>query len=317
MILSVSRRTDIPAFYSDWFFNRVKDGFVYVRNPMNAHQVSKIEISPKVVDCIVFWSKNPAPMLKRLDELKEYDYYFQYTVNDYGSEAEPKVPPLEERLETFAALSEKIGKERVIWRYDPVLFSDIYTAERHLESFSRISEKLRGYTEKCVFSLVDTYSSKNSSSLARLGEKKLSTEELDMFLRGLSDMGKKNGFAIASCAEGISAEKYDIQHNSCIDQALIERITGSELNVKPDGQRQFCRCVKCDDIGSYDTCPHGCTYCYANYRPKAVQEKAALYDTDSPLLCDSVKEDDRISVRPVRSYKKDNSGDKSEQLYLL
>lgn len=318
MILSVSRRTDIPAFYPEWFFNRVKEGFVYVRNPMNAHQISKVEISPRVVDCIVFWSKNPAPMLGRLDELKEYDYYFQYTVNDYGREAEPNVPPLDERLETFVSLSGKIGRERVIWRYDPVLFSDVYTPERHLKSFSYIAEKLRGYTEKCVFSLVDVYSSKNSGNLMRLGEKKLSPEELDMFLRGMSDIAKKNGFAIASCAEGISAEKYGIEHNSCIDKALIERITGSELDVKPDGQRQFCQCVKCDDIGSYDTCPHGCVYCYANYRPAVVQDKAGLYDAKSPLLCDSAGEGDKISVRPVRSYKKKGSGgDDPEQLSLF
>lgn len=310
MILSVSRRTDIPAFYSDWFFNRVKEGFVCVKNPMNVHQVSRLEINPDTTDCIVFWSKNPAPMLARLDELKDYDYYFQYTVNAYGKEAEPKIPPLSERLETFVSLSERIGKERVIWRYDPILFSDVYTPEYHLKSFAHIAERLRGYTEKCVFSFVDVYSSKNVENLIRLGEKKLSAEELDMFMKNMSDTAKENGFALGSCAEDISAEKYGIEHNSCIDKALIERITGSRLSVKPDGQRLNCQCVKCEDIGTYDTCPHGCVYCYANFRPKTVQEKMKRYDADSPLLCDSIDENnDKITVRPVRSYKKKNSDD--------
>lgn len=320
MILSASRRTDIPAFYSDWFFERVKDGFVYVRNPMNAHQVSKVNISPDVVDCIVFWSKNPAPMLSRLDELDKYDYYFQYTINDYGKEAELKIPPLEQRLETFIAISEKTGRERVIWRYDPIIFSDEYIPERHLESFSHIAEKLRGYTEKCVFSLVDIYFSKNSRNLMRLGEKKISPEELDDFLKNMADIARKNDLALASCAEGISAEKYGIEHNSCIDKALIERITGSKLNVKPDGQRPNCQCVKCDDIGTYDTCPHGCVYCYANFRPAVVLEKTKLYDIHSPLLCDSLNDEDKVTERAVRSYKSSSGSDGddgAEQLSLF
>ncbi|MCM1298051.1 MAG: DUF1848 domain-containing protein [Firmicutes bacterium] len=313
MILSVSRRTDIPAFYSDWFFNRIREGFVYVRNPMNAHQVSRVAISPETVDCIVFWSKNPAPMLDRLDELKGYDYYFQYTVNNYGKEAEPNIPTLETRLKTFAELSERIGRERVIWRYDPILFSDIYTAEYHLKSFSHIAERLRGYTEKCVFSLVDVYASKNRSSLMRLREKKLSPKELDGFLKNMADTAKENGLALASCAENISAEKYGIVHNSCIDKALIERITGSKLSVKSDGQRPNCQCVKCDDIGSYDTCSHGCVYCYANYRPKTVEEKSAHYDVNLPLLCDRIDEkNDIITDRPVRSYKQKGADDGSD-----
>lgn len=322
MILSVSRRTDIPAFYADWFFERIKEGSVCVRNPMNAHQVSRISLSPDVVDCIVFWSKNPKPMLGRLDELDKYKYYFQYTINDYGKETEPNVPPLEERLDTFIKLSEKLGRERVIWRYDPIIFTDEYTPERHLQSFAKIAERLRDYTEKVVFSLVDVYVSKNNTNLIKMGHRNLPPEELDEFLRGLSDIARKNGLVIASCAEKISAEKFGIEHNSCIDGALIEKIIGAKLNVKRDGQREFCQCVKCDDIGSYDTCPHGCVYCYANYRPKVVMEKSALYDVKSPLLCDRLDENlDKVSDRPVKSLIVKGSqgggsddGDGSEQI---
>lgn len=304
MILSVSRRTDIPAFYSDWFFRRIKEGYFYVRNPMNVHQVSNIQISPEVVDCIVFWSKNPEPMIDRLGELNGYDYYFQFTLNNYGKEAEPNIPSLERRIDTFRSLSEKIGKERVIWRYDPIFFSDTYTPEVHLNSFARIAEALRGYTEKCVFSFMDVYPSKNEKNLAALGHKQLAGEELNRFIRSLSLTAKDNNLLLATCAESIDLESCGIMHNSCIDRTLIERITNSSLNVKADGQRPHCQCVKCDDIGSYDTCPHGCVYCYANYRHEIVCKKIRRYDVNSPLLCDSVDPaQDKVTLRAVKSYK--------------
>lgn len=316
MILSVSRRTDIPAFYSEWFFERVRKGFLYIRNPMSAHQVSRVKITPDVVDCIVFWTKNPAPMLARLDELSEYDYYFQYTLNNYGKDVEPNVPDIEQRIKTFISLSEKIGREKVIWRYDPILFSDKFTARFHLESFKYIAERLKSHTEKAVVSIVDVYPSKNSSNLSRIGAKKLPADELEAFMAEIAEIARKNGLVTATCAEDIPLEKYGIEHNSCIDKALIERITNSVLKVKQDGQRPNCGCVKCDDIGSYDTCPHGCVYCYANYRPSVVAEKIKRYDVDSPILCDEIDEAlDKISERPVRSLKTCAASDGgSEQL---
>lgn len=305
MILSVSRRTDIPAFYSEWFYRRLQEGFIYVRNPMNPRQVSRIDLSPGVVDCIVFWTKNAAPMLERLDELKEYAYYFQFTINDYGREAEPHVPELSRRLETFMRLSEKIGRERVIWRYDPILFSDQYTPESHLKSFEKIASAIGKYTEKCVFSFVDIYPSKNIGSLKRLNFRQPSPEELDGFAGELSRIGKRSGLVLATCAEAVDLSRHGIGHNSCIDKALIERITGVPLKVGGDGQREHCGCVKCDDIGSYDTCPHGCVYCYANFRPNIVSGRRNAYDPGSPILCDSIKETDKITERPVKSYKQE------------
>lgn len=319
MILSVSRRTDIPAFYSDWFFERIRQGYIYVRNPMNEHQVSKVKITPDVVDCIVFWTKNPAYMLSHLDELSEYDYYFQYTLNNYGKDAEPKVPAIEQRIETFIKLSEKIGKEKVVWRYDPIIFTDSYTPRFHLESFKYIAGNLKKHTEKAVVSIVDVYPSKNSSNLARIGAKKLSHAELEAFMAKMAEAAQENGLVIATCAEDIDLEKYGIEHNSCIDKTLIERITNSTLKVKQDGQRPNCGCIKCDDIGSYDTCPHACVYCYANYRPGVVAEKIKLYDVTSPILCDNIDFAlDKISERPVRSLKAETFDDDfPEQLKLF
>lgn len=144
MILSVSRRTDIPNYYSEWFFNRIKEGFLYVRNPMNAHQISEIKITPDIVDCIVFWTKNPSPMMKRLDELKEYSYYFQFTLTGYGNDIEKSLPNKKTvMIPIFQELSDKIGKQKVIWRYDPILFSDRYTKEYHLKAFKSIAEVLK------------------------------------------------------------------------------------------------------------------------------------------------------------------------------
>ena len=169
MILSVSRRTDIPNYYSEWFFNRIKERFVYVRNPMNEHQISKIDLSPDVVDCIVFWTKNPEPMITRLDELSKYNYYFQFTLTGYGKDIECNVPHKKEKMiPIFRELSRKIGKQKVIWRYDPIFFTKKYTPEYHLKAFEQIAMALKGYTEKCVISFVDVYA-KNKRNMKLLG----------------------------------------------------------------------------------------------------------------------------------------------------
>lgn len=312
MILSASRRTDIPAFYAEWFYQRIQEGVVCVRNPMNTHQVSRISLSPEVVDCIVFWTKNAAPMMNQLDRLEEYDYYFQFTINSYGRETEPYVPELSRRLETFIQLSEKIGRERVIWRYDPIIFTERYTPEFHLKNFEETASVLGTYTEKCVFSFVDIYPSKNRENLRRMNFRPLPPEELDRFAGELARIGRSSGLVLATCAEAVDLARHGIEHNSCIDKALIERITGMPLDVGEDRQRKHCRCVKCDDIGAYDTCPHGCTYCYANFRPNIVPGKLKICDAKSPLLCDCIKETDKITERPVRSYKQ-----KYEQLTLF
>ena len=319
MILSASRRTDIPAFFSDWFFNRIKAGNVCVRNPMNAHQVSRINISPEVTDCIVFWTKNPIPMLDRLDELERYNYYFQYTLNAYGSDTEPFVPPIEERIDAFRRLSEKIGRERVIWRYDPIILTQKYDVDFHLKSIRKIASALSGYTEKLVFSFVDIYSGKNQKTLIKMGNREFSQSELEYFVKTLSEIAAENHLILATCAEKIDLEKFGIAHNSCIDGELIERIAGYKLKAKADNQRGECRCIKCEDIGSYDTCTHGCTYCYANYRREVALAKVSRYDPNSPMLCDNIdSENDKITDRPVKLLKIDDNGEGGfEQLSLF
>lgn len=304
MILSVSRRTDIPNYYSDWFFNRIKEGYVYVRNPMNIHQVSKIEITPDVVDCIVFWTKNPSVMLKRLDEIKEYNYYFQFTLTGYGNDVEANLPNKKSVIiPTFQELSNKIGKQRVIWRYDPIFFSDRYTKEYHLKAFKSIAEALRGYTEKCVISFVDIYQ-KNKKNMDSLSSYELNDCELRKFAKELSKIASDNNISLGSCAEKINLEECGIVHNSCIDRELIEKIIGCKLNVGKDkNQRIECGCVESVEIGTYNTCKNGCLYCYANYSSKSVETNTVKYDPLSPLLCGQVEKNDKITIRKLASLK--------------
>ena len=304
MILSVSRRTDIPNYYSEWFYNRIKEGFLYVRNPMNPHQISEIKITPEIVDCIVFWTKNPLPMMKRLDEIKKYNYYFQFTLTGYGNDVEANLPNKKHiMIPIFQELSHKIGKQRVVWRYDPIFFSDKYTAEYHLKAFRSIAEALRGYTEKCVISFVDIYS-KNKKSMERLLRYELNDYELKEFAKELSRIAADNHIEIGTCAEKIDLEECGIVHNCCIDKELIEKIVDCKLNVGKDkNQRTECGCVESVEVGTYNTCKNGCIYCYANYSSKSVETNIAKYNPLSPLLCGQVEKDDKITIRKATSLK--------------
>lgn len=306
MILSVSRRTDIPSYYSEWFYNRIKEGFVYVRNPMNPGQVSRIELSPEVVDCIVFWTKNPEPMLDRLEELSDYNYYFHFTLTGYGKDVESNIPHKKEiMLPIFQRLSEKIGRHRVIWRYDPIMFTPKYTAEYHLKAFELISKALNGYTTKCVISFVDTYV-KNQKSMKAVQAYDLSEKQLKEFAGKLSEIASKNGMEISSCAEKIDLTKCGIKRSSCIDKELIEEIIGCKLKAEKDkNQRPECGCIESIDIGAYDTCKNGCIYCYANNSFKSIRENCSKYEAYSPLLCGILNEDDKIHVRKVKSHKEE------------
>lgn len=302
MILSVSRRTDIPNYYSQWFYNRIKEGFVYVRNPMNAHQVSRIEITPDVVDCIVFWTKNPEPMMERLEELSAYHYYFQFTLTGYGRDMEPGIPHKREKMiPVFQALSDRIGKEKVIWRYDPIIFSQRYTPAYHLKAFEQIAMALKGFTEKCVISFVDEYA-KNRKNMELLGAYEMDRYQLPEFAKKISRIAKRNGMDTGSCAESIDLAECGIKHNCCIDKELIEKTIGGRIKAGKDrNQRAECGCMESVEIGAYHTCKNGCKYCYANSSAENVARNCSKYDPTSPILCGAIAENDRITQRRVRS----------------
>ncbi|MGE5495123.1 MAG: DUF1848 domain-containing protein [Burkholderiales bacterium] len=302
MIISASRRTDIPAYFSDWFYNRIKAGEVLVRNPLYTRQVSRINLSPEVVDCIVFWTKNPKPMLERLDELKDYHFYFQFTLNSYGNDVEANLPK-REIIDTFRTLSDKIGKERVIWRYDPIFINEKYTIDCHEESFNKIADALKGYTEKCIISFIDFYNN-IKSNIKNLGIIELDNIEKRKIAEKLSKVAFSYGLKMDTCAENIKLADLGITHARCIDDSLISRITGCPLKAEKDkNQRLACGCVASIDIGLYNTCRNGCKYCYANHNQNTVKSNYRKYDKNSPLLCSRIEETDKIYERHVESLK--------------
>lgn len=309
MILSVSRRTDIPAFYSEWFMNRLKDGSVMVRNPMNYHQVSKVDISPSVIDCIVFWTKNAAPLLPYLDSISSaYPFYFQYTLNAYRGDIEPGLQALDSRISVFQSVSEKIGSKRMIWRYDPILLSDKYSLDWHVERFSYISEKLKGYTNECVFSFIDLYE-KVKVNIKGLNIRECSSDEVDQIASAFSNIAKEKGLRLRTCAEAVDLQKYGISHGCCIDGNLISEITGWNMSAKKDpNQRQECGCLESIDIGQYNTCRHGCKYCYANFNQQSVVTFSRQHDPLSPLLIGKPELEDKVTERKMKSLKKEPAG---------
>ncbi len=304
MILSVSRRTDIPNYYSEWFFNRIKEGYLYVRNPMNAHQISKIHISPEVVDCIVFWTKNPENMMGNLDILKDYYYCFQFTLTGYGKDIEPGLPEKPNHLiSTFQTLSRKIGAEKMIWRYDPILLNPKYTAEYHIKAFEDIAGQLRGYTNKVVISFVDIYT-KIRQQVNILQMKPITDADMIKISKAMAEIAVSNDMIIETCAEHIDLTSVGVAHGSCINKTFIENIIGSKLQGSKDkNQRPECGCFESVEVGTYNTCKNGCKYCYANFSPQQVKNLTALYDPNSPLLCGTVGYEDKITERKVKSLR--------------
>lgn len=306
MILSVSRRTDIPNYYSEWFINRIREGYLYVRNPVNFHQISKIDLSPRIVDCIVFWTKNPLPLMDKLDELKDYKYYFQFTLTGYGKDIEPGLPDKKKEMtDIFRRLSEKTGKEKVIWRYDPIFFTDRYTPEYHIKAFREIAETLQGYTDKVVISFLDLYA-KTKKNMKGIHVKSLEDSKLFEFAAALSETAREYKMRIAACAEEADLSKYGIERNCCIDKELIEKITGYKITAKKDkNQRSECGCMESVETGSYHTCQNACRYCYANESDEKVRSNCRIYDPQSPLLCGIITKEDKITERKVKSFKEE------------
>ena len=284
MIISCSRRTDIPAFYSDWFFNRLREEFVLVRNPMNARQVRKISLAPADVDCIVFWTKDPAPMLDKLQLLKDYKFYFQFTLTPYDKDIEPNLQPKSKILDSFLNLSDRIGAKRIIWRYDPILLSKSIGIENHVDHFAEMARRLSGYTEKCVISFVDMYRH-IQVRMADLSARSPDEFEMRTLAKSIVKIAGSLQMKVETCAEALDLVDLGIGHGRCIDNRLIAELTGRELTIGKDKyQRNLCGCVSSADIGQYNTCRHLCKYCYANVSPKKVGKNSSLHDFQSPLL---------------------------------
>lgn len=306
VILSASRSTDIPAFYADWFLKRLKAGYSVWVNPFNQE---RYRVSFADTRMIVFWSKNPKPMLDKLREIEDLgfrQYYFQFTLNDYVAEGlEPNVPPVAERIDTFKRLADRIGKERVIWRFDPLMLTEKISIDALLERVGNIGQQLKGYTEKLVFSFIDISAyRKVQKNLAGLGAREFSPDDQIKFAQGLAELNKDLGLELATCGELADLSAYGIRHNKCVDDELMMRLfhddaelmdfIGAEYDMfngwqikkskKDKGQRRACGCVVSKDIGMYNTCRHFCVYCYANTSKECVLNNIAKHNDESESL---------------------------------
>lgn len=286
MIVSASRRTDLPAFHKEWLLRRLDDGFALTENPFNTKKLTFVPLEKGVTDMIWFWSKNPAPLLPELNALDGYGipYAFHFTLTPCGPAIEPGTADKEHLLRTFLALSEHLGPERVIWRYDPIIMADGLDVEEHIRLFGKMARILRGSTERCILSFLDIYT-RNKTPLTGLCRPP-SDEEIFRLAEGISEAATRNGISLFTCSEAADLSRFGIGHAACIDKTLTERIIGAPIKVKKAaGQRPLCGCVESTDIGAYDTCPMGCRYCYATAGLNAVKKRLALCDSASPLLC--------------------------------
>jgi DNA repair photolyase len=291
MIISASRRTDIPAFYADWFANRLRAGFLMTRNPFNAHQVKRVSLARRDVEAIIFWTRNANPLLPHLPLLDGmgHAYYFQYTITGYPRALEKSVPRPQTAVDTFRRLADLIGPERMVWRYDPILLSNLVGTDEHKRLFEKIAGLLQGSTRRVTISFADFYRKTERNLKAVEG---LRTEDALDDRAALSDLAAfmarvaaENGLEIQTCSERLDLAELGIGHGKCVDDGLLHRAFGIKADgAKDKGQREECGCVKSVDIGAYNTCLHGCAYCYATFNGGLAARNHAAHDQESPFL---------------------------------
>jgi len=299
MIISASRRTDIPAFYAQWFINRIRAGWCQVPNPLNYNQLSYISLRPEDVDAIVFWSKNPAPIVNYLSELdtRGFRYYFQFALNDYPRVLEPGIPSLDQRIRTFHKISNQLEPVRVIWRYDPIIISNRTPPSFHIDKFSNIAAALKGYTRRVMVSLVDFYK-KTDRRLSTLESKGFlfdreaaDSQSVWDLLKDLSAIAKHNEMDIFTCAEERDFSNAGVPPGRCIDGELLYRLWSLQGHTKKDPtQRAACLCVVSKDIGINDTCIHGCPYCYSTQNLAVAKRRYSEHDPESPVMWGKARE---------------------------
>lgn len=302
MIISASRRTDIPAFFGEWFMNRIREGFVCVKNPFNTHAISKVPLAIDVTDIIVFWTKDAKNFIKHLDKLDElgYKYYFQFTLTPYDKSIEQGLRDKEEIIKTFIELSKRIGKEKVIWRYDPILIFQDIDVKYHIEKFKEYAGQLADFTQTVIISFLDDYKKVGSR---KQNFRKPTLEEMYQIGNAFSEIAKANGLQIKTCAEEITYRN-GIEKASCIDAELIKLILEQNIDAAKDkNQRKECLCVESIDIGEYDSCLHLCQYCYANVSSERIKNNIVQHDVNSPLLIGKITSKDEIKPRKVKSIK--------------
>jgi len=295
VIINVSGRCDIPAFYPEWFINRLKEGYVDIENPFNKEQISRVMLNKETIDLIVFCTKNPIPLFKYLNEI-DYPYLMQVTITPYKQDIEPNVPSKRKIIECVKEISKKIGKDKVYLRYDPVFLSKKYNLDYHIKMFDKLCSELSPYINRVIISFLDLKKNtiKHRSDLNQLPFTK---ENIELIAKNFSTIASNYNLEISTCAENIDLTNFGFSKKPCIDRNEVEKILGRKLDIKESKTRENCHCLESIDIGSYNCCPHFCKYCYANYQEEEVLKRKKLHDKSSSLLIGNVENVNKIKIR--------------------
>ena len=293
MVLMASGRTDIPAFYSKWFINRYKEGYLDVRNPFNPKLISRIFF--KDVDLIMFCTKNPIPILKYIDKIQK-PILFHITLTPYKNDIEPNVPPKGKIIQAIKEISRKIGKDYISVRYDPILINKTYTIEYHKKAFESMCEKLNGFVKTIIVSFIDDYKNvrKNINELNYINF----TEEIYKSIgENFSKSAKNHNMTVQTCFEKRDLTEYGFIKGECLSKEFAYILTGKKFKEQTARKDKICHCVQMADIGVYNSCMHMCRYCYANYDEKVVEENYKKHNSNSSLLIGNIEKDDVIKIR--------------------
>lgn len=295
MIINTGGRTDTVQYYCPWLMKRFEEGYVLSRNPLFPNKVTRYELTPEKVDCVVFCSKDFAPILPHIGKIAaRFPIYCHYTISAYGKEVEPGVPVIEKSIDTLVSLAAIVGKEKVAWRYDPVLLTEKYTINRHHETFEHMASRIAGHVDHCIFSFVEMYK-KLEINMPEIIP--LNAEDMDNLAKGFGRIAKKHGIALQTCGTNGDFSRYAIASSGCMTLDMLGKANNLNFRkLKHKGMRQGCHCIESRDIGAYDTCLNGCKYCYANKSPEKARENYRLHDSDSPLLLGHVKDADTIQI---------------------
>ena len=301
MIINTGSITDTVQYYSEWLLKRFQEGFVYSRNPLFPNKVTRYELNPEVVDCVVFCSKNYKPILERLPEItNKFNTYFYYTITAYEKDVEPNVPDIGDSIETLIKLSKLVGAKRIAWRYDPILLTEKYSKKRHYETFDYMAQKLSPYIDRCIFSFVEMYK-KLKTNMPEIIV--LTENDKDEIAKNIGLIAQKHNILLQTCATLENYDKYNILQSGCMTAEILGKandITFRKINHS--GNRKGCRCMESRNIGDYDTCPNGCKYCYANQNPEIAKKNFEKHNIESPLILGGLNPTDEITQSTQKSF---------------
>ncbi len=299
MIISASRRTDIPSYYGQWFVNALQRGHIFVPNPYNKQRYYKVDLRPQAVDCIVFWTKNPLPFFPHHRHIESLGYasYFQFTITPYNRSVEAHLPDKLLLIQAFKELSKTLGPHRMVWRYDPIILNNTFTVEYHEKAFRSMAKMLQGFTQRCVMSFVDIY----KNLMTRLGQQSIYTiscENMHILAASLAHIAHEHDFSLFTCAEEHDFSSYGIEKSSCIDKSIIENVLGKKTVLRRDkNQRPACACMESIEVGTYNCCANGCNYCYALQNITSNAQNMRQHNPNSPVLIGELPENALITQR--------------------